>query len=122
MNFGNEKIMYKASDIFPQERKESGNRVQKPSKTNVAEKRRSMIMKQDPKRSMLSMSMLSMSEIENPRTSRYAKKQVICSSSRNRLHLSVDLRGLNLNILKRPMLPRHCSPLTNPPPPIIYKE
>ena len=114
MNFGNEKIMYKASDIFPQERKESGNRVQNPSKTNVAEKRRSMIMKQDPKRS----NMLSMSEIENPRTSRYAKKQVICSSSRNRLHLSVDLRELNLNALKRPMLPRHCSILT----PIIYKK
>ena len=61
--------MYKASDILPQERKESGNRVQKPSKTNVAKMRRSIITEQNAKRSDI----LDTSEITRPRSSRYAK-------------------------------------------------
>ena len=61
--------MYKASDIFPQERKESGKKVQKTTKTSVAKIRSNVIMRQNPKRSI----MLNMSEIAKRRSSRYAK-------------------------------------------------
>ena len=69
MDFGNEKIMYKAKDTFPQEREEYGNKVQKPSKTNNASISSTIVMRQNPKRSI----MLCMSEITKPRFSRYAK-------------------------------------------------
>ena len=52
MDFGSEKIMYKAKDAFPQERNESGHKVQKPSKTNNASISSTIVMRQNPKRSM----------------------------------------------------------------------
>ena len=69
IDFGSEKIMYKAKDTFPQERKESGHKVQNPSKTNNASISSTTVMKQNPKRSI----MLRMREIAKPRFSRYAK-------------------------------------------------
>ena len=68
-DFGKEKIMYKAKDTFPQERKESGNKVQKPSRTNNASISSTIVARQNPKRSIV----LRMSEITRPRFSRYAK-------------------------------------------------
>ena len=48
MGFGNEKIMYKAKEAFPQESEEAGNKVQKPSKTNNASISSTIVTRQNP--------------------------------------------------------------------------